>query len=50
VAFCAVASAFCAVSPTGYLPAVAAGIAFAPEASIPITYVAVSLAMARGCL
>jgi len=43
VAFCAAATAFCAVSPTGYLPAVAAGIAFAPEASIPITYVSVNL-------
>ena len=43
VAFCAAATAFCAVSPTGYLPAVAAGIAFAPEAAIPVTYVSMSL-------
>ena len=43
VAFCAAATAFCAVSPMGYLPAVAAGIAFAPEAAIPVTYVSVSL-------
>ncbi len=43
IAFCACATAFCAVSPTGYLPAVAAGIAFPPQASIPITYVSVNL-------
>ncbi len=42
IAFCAAATLFCALSPTGYLPAVAAGIAYAPQASIPVTYVAVS--------
>ena len=46
IAFCGVATLFCAVSPTGYLPAVAAGIAFAPEASIPITYISVNLGAA----
>ena len=46
VAFCAVATAFCAISPTGYLPAVAAGIAYAPQAAIPITYVSVNLGAA----
>lgn len=41
--FCLAATAFCAVSPTGYLPAVLAGIAFPPEASIPVTYLSVNL-------
>ena len=43
VVFCVIATAFCAVSPTGYMPAVAAGIAFPPQASIPITYISVNL-------
>ena len=43
VAFCAAATLFCALSPTGYAPAVAAGIAFPPQAAIPITYVSVNL-------
>jgi uncharacterized membrane protein YdjX (TVP38/TMEM64 family) len=52
--FFAAAALFCAVSPTGYLPAVAAGIAFPPAASIPITYgsvllgAALNVALVRG--
>ena len=38
-----VAAIFCAVSPTGYLPAIAAGIAYSPSAAIPITYAAVNV-------
>lgn len=42
-AFFGCATAFCALSPTGYLSAVAAGVAFPPTASIPITYASVNL-------
>ena len=42
-AFFGCATAFCALSPTGYLPAIAAGVAFPPAASIPITYTSVNL-------
>lgn len=42
-AFFGVATAFCSVSPTGYLPAIAAGIAYGPAAAIPITYASVNL-------
>ena len=44
--FFAASSLFCAVSPTGYLPALAAGIAFPPSSSIPITYTSVLLGAA----
>jgi uncharacterized membrane protein YdjX (TVP38/TMEM64 family) len=42
-AYFGVATAFCSVSPTGYLPAIATGIAYGPAAAIPITYASVNL-------
>ena len=44
--FFGASSLFCAVSPTGYLPAVAAGIAFPPASAIPVTYASVLLGAA----
>jgi len=41
--FLAVAVAFCAVSPTGYLPSIVAGLTFQIEGAIPISYLAVLL-------
>jgi hypothetical protein len=43
VVFLIVAIAFCAVSPTGYLPSVMAGITFPYAAAIPISYLCVIL-------
>lgn len=41
IVFLIVATAFCAVSPTGYLPSVAAGITFPYAIAIPISYACV---------
>lgn len=41
IVFLVVATAFCSVSPTGYLPSVMAGVTFSYAAAIPISYLCV---------
>lgn len=48
--FWAVASLFCCISPTGYLPAIAAGATFDYHESIPISYSSVLLGSALNLL
>ena len=54
--FWAAATVFCAVSPTGYLPAVAAGVSFPPAIAVAVSYfsvtcgAALNLAMVRTVL